>query len=56
MNRLTTVLIWLVVGLVIVAATAPILLRLAHALVPLVVTTAAVYLVVRVVNAWLDRW
>jgi hypothetical protein len=49
MNRLTTVLIWLVVGLVVVAAAAPILLRLAHALVPGALAGGAVAAVLRLV-------
>jgi predicted membrane channel-forming protein YqfA (hemolysin III family) len=56
MNRLTTVLIWLVVGLVILAAIAPILLRLAHALVPLIVVGGIAACVVRAVWFYTRRW
>lgn len=42
MSRLTSALIWLVVGLVILAAIAPILLRLFHALLPLVLVAGIV--------------
>jgi hypothetical protein len=49
MNRLTSVLIWLVVGLVILAAIAPILLRLADALLPLALVVGIVVAVLRMV-------
>jgi predicted membrane channel-forming protein YqfA (hemolysin III family) len=42
MNRMTSALIWLVVGLTVLVAAAPILLRLAHALVPLVLVVGVV--------------
>jgi hypothetical protein len=48
--------IWLVVGLVILAAIAPILLRLAHALVPVVLLGGMVACVVRVVGFYTRRW
>jgi hypothetical protein len=49
MNRLTSALIWLVVGLVVLAAVAPTLLRLASALMPLVLVVGIVVAVLRMV-------
>jgi hypothetical protein len=49
MSRLTSAVIWLVIGLVVLAAAAPILLRLAHTLVPLVLVAGVVVAVLRLV-------
>ncbi len=49
MNRLTSAAIWLVVALVMLAAAAPILLRLASALMPLVLVVGIVVAVLRLV-------
>jgi len=55
-NKLLQVMLLGVMGLVILAIAGPIITRFIGALVPLVLVVGVVYVVVRLVNARLDRW
>lgn len=56
MNKLLSTAGLVVVGLVVVTAATPALTKLAHALVPLIVTVGVVAAVLRVVWAATGRW